>query len=234
MTPSRKGSRPASIQEKGGDSMKLKENDQKGLPKGQDGLSLKDVDSFIHYMNGLLEELLSKIQVLPKVDKEEGRSECPFAEDLYAEKDDFAEKVEKESKKLQRYLRLVEQEIARCRGNLGQISADAGSLNLGEAKERYAAAKRAQEFQYERAIQQRKALMDLISRTEKTLTLARSKTFPGRKPRKNFRPPAGALDGWAAKGFTNGATVEAIEARPQFKTEIDRLISLGPLGRKDR
>jgi hypothetical protein len=212
--------------------MKNNENSDKSRPKGQDELSLKDIDSYIHYMHGLLDELETKFKILPKVDQE-GNSECPFAEDLYAEKEEFLEKVEKESRKIQGYLRLVEQEIARCRGNLGKIRSDARSLHLDEAKEKYDAAKRAQETQYKKAIQQRTALMDLTSRTAKVLALARSKTFPGRKPQKGFRPPAGALGGWRPNGSIKEATDKPPASRPSFESEIDDLISLGPLGRKE-
>jgi septal ring factor EnvC (AmiA/AmiB activator) len=209
--------------------MPSNENMNQGKTKRQEDFSLKDVDSFISYMNRLLEQLLSKAQVCPKVDQE-GNSECPFAEDLYAEKEEFSEKVEKESKKIQRFLQVVDQEIDRCSNNLERISADSRSLNSDEAKEKYAIAQRAQEAEYKKAIQQRRALTELISKTEKVLALARAKTFPGRKPQKSFRPPAGALGGWGGNSSMNGATA----ARPSFKTEIDRLISLGPLGRKDR
>jgi chromosome segregation ATPase len=227
--PPRKGFKPAFIQGKGGGSMQSNENMNQGNPKRQEDLSLNDVDSFISYMNRLLEELSSKVQVCPKVDQE-GNSECPFAEDLYAKKEEFSEKVEKESKKIQRYLQAVEQEIDRCSNNLERISADSRSLNGDEAKEKYAIAKRAQEAEYNKAIQQRRALTELISKTEKVLGLARAKTFPGRKPQKSFRPPLGALEGSEAPRFINGVTA----ARPSFKNEVDRLISLGPIGRKDR
>lgn len=172
--------------------MRFNANDVQTRPKEVDGLSLKDVDSFIHYMNGLLEELTSKVRVLPKVDQE-GNSECPFAEELYAQKDECMEKVERESHKLQHYLVLVEEEIARCRANLERISADASSLTLKEPKERYAVAKRSQESQYNSAVRQRKALLDLIFKTEEVLALARSKSFPGRKP------PKSSTSGWRVR-----------------------------------
>jgi len=213
--------------------MNFNENIYQAKPKREEDLSLKDVDSFISHVKRLLEELWSKVKVCPKVDQE-GNSECPFAEDLYAEKEEFTEKVEKESKKLQPYLRVVEQEIERCSNNLDQLSADSSSLNLDEAKERYAVAKRAQESQYNKALQQRKGLTDLISKTEKIVALARAKTFPGRKPQKSFRPPAGALGGWGANGLTTEATAKATASRPSSNSEIDSLISLGPLGREDK
>ena len=230
--PSRKGSRPACMRAKGEDSMKLKENDQRTRPKEQDHLSLRDVDSFILSMNRYVEELLNKVKVLPRVDPK-GNSECPFAEDLYAEKEEAAEKVEMDSRKLRSYLRLVEEEIARCTANSERISADARSLYLDEAKERYAVAGQTQDYQTTRAIQQRKALTDLISKIEKALALARSNVFPGRKPKKSFQPPVGALGSWGATGSADRTAPKSFSERPSFETEINSLISLGPLGRKD-
>jgi len=231
MTP-RKSFRPACMQVERRDDMQFNVQDQQRQPKGGADLSLEYLDSFLSYMPERLDELLGAVKLCPKVN-EDGSSECPFAEVLYAQKDELAEKVEEEAKKIQPYLRLVEKEIARCRENLEQISAGARSLNREEAKERYAIAKRAQESQYNKAIQQRKRLLDLISRTGKILALARSKNFPGRKPQ-IFRPPAGALDGWGPTGSANEATGKFPVAQPPSNTEIDRLISLGPLGKEER
>jgi len=231
--PSRKSFSPACMEAERGDNMQFNGLEQQRQPRGSEEFHLEHLDSFIHNMGKILDELREAVRILPKVDQD-GSSECSFAEDLYAEKDEFIEKIEKESKKIQPYLRLAEKEIARCRGNLDRINADAKSLNRDEAKERYASAKRAQESQYNKAIQQRKGLMDLISRTEKTLALARSKNFPGRKPRKVFRPPAGALGSWGATVSANEATGKVPAPNPQSNAEIDRLISLGPLGREEK
>ena len=165
-------------------------------------------------MEGLLEELFSMATQVPKV-KKSGYSECPFAEDLYAYKEQAAAKVIEESKKLQPYLGLVEEEIARCRQNVDQLRTDADTLNLDEPKRRFAAAKQSQESRYNKAINQRKALIDLISRTEELLKLAKTEEWPGGKPKESFRPPA-------LGGRTTGSS---------FNNEINSLISLGPLRR---
>lgn len=212
--------------------MKFKENDHQILPKERNGLSLSDVDSFFNYMNGLREELESKVKRLPEVDQE-GNSECEFAEALYAEKEAFAEKVEEESQKLKPYLEIVQGEIERCLINLAQINTDGNSLFLDQAKENYDRAKRAQELQYEKVIRQRESLIGLIAWVAKTLAEARSKKFPGRKPQKIFRPPLGVLDGWGKIGSANEVASKNLIAQPSFKPEIESLISLGPLGKKN-
>jgi hypothetical protein len=210
--------------------MQVTTNNKRGVEK-HDDLNIENIDSTISYMKSLVEGLLNAISVLPKVD-EEGNSECPFAEDLYAQKEEAAEKVEAELPKLRGYVGVVEQEIARCEANLQEINADSGSLNLPEAKGKYNEAVRAQETQYKKAIGQRKALTDTISRAEEALSLSRSKAFPVRKPQKSYHPPVGGFGGGGTPWSTDIAD-RAFQGRPSFKREMDNLISLGPLGRKD-
>jgi chromosome segregation ATPase len=211
--------------------MTINENDQQTHPREHNNFSLEHVDSSTSTGKQLVEELSSKTRELPKVE-EDGSSECPFAEALYAQKDESIEKVEKELQELHGYLSLVEQEIARCEGNLQRINADAGSLNLDEAKDKYRVAIRSQESEYNNAVRQRKALIDLIARAEEALALARAKAFPGRKPQKNYRLAPGTFGGWGATDSASRPS-NADPGLPSFKDEIDDLISLGPLGKED-
>jgi hypothetical protein len=207
--------------------MKFKERD----PEIHEEFSLSGVDPFIDNMNRLFEELRNKVKSLPQVDQE-GHSECPFAEYLYAEKEKLTERVEKESKKLRPYLEVVEREIERCVSNLAQINADANSLFLDQAREEYARAKHAQELQYEKAVQQRGKLIGLIECAAKILAEARSKKFPTKKPGDSFQSPLGVFEGKGigSIGETAGKT---FSVQPSFKSEIDNLISLGPLGKRN-
>ena len=68
--------------------MKSRSTSPQGRPDKTRDLSLKNLDSFMHHMNGLLKKLVDKVNVLPRVD-DKGGSECPFAEDLYAEKEEI-------------------------------------------------------------------------------------------------------------------------------------------------
>ena len=214
--------------------MKSHGNSHQGQPNKYDELRVKDVSSFMNYMAGLLETLATKINVLPTVD-EEGNSECPFAEDLYAAKEEAVTKVSEELNKASHYIGLLDQEVARLHGNLARISADASSLNSAEAKERYLYAKRSLEQHIEKNLKQREELMDLISKAEKLLGLARSKKFPGKEPRKKFHAPpalgAGPI-GSGATGMQGKPSLTPPSPRPSFETEVDSLISLGPIGKK--
>ena len=215
--------------------MKSTKNNQQNRTNEYDDLRLKDAPSFTKYMEKLVEGLSNKTRTLPKVD-EKGHSECWFAEDLYADKDKATEEVAAELKKLRRYRGLVKQEISRCEKNLEQIRTDIGRLHLNEPKDKYADAERAQEFKYKEARQYQKRIVDVIPRAEKAIAEARAKKFPGRKPRKSFRPPHalnGGLTDLGGSGFSDPAPIRSLPTGWPLKNEIDNLISLGPLLKKD-
>jgi hypothetical protein len=205
-----------------------------GQENKHDDLRVEDVSSFMNYLAGLLETLAAKINVLPMID-EEGNSECPFAEDLYEAKEDAEQKVTEELDKASHYISLLGQEIARLRGNHARISADAGSLNSAEAKERYLYAKRGLEQHIEKNLKQRDELMDLISKAERLLGLARSKKFPVKVHRKKSHVPpargAGTI-GSKATDMQEKSPPAPPSPRPPTTTEVDSLISLGPIGKK--
>ena len=196
-------------------------------------LRLEDVDSFIEYMEGLLEELWGKINQLPKVD-ENGYSECPFAEELYAYKEEAAAIVAEESKKLQLCLELVKEEIDRCQQNIEILSTDASSLHLEEAKKKYEAGKKSQRLQYNKGVHQQELLIDLIKRADELLKLAEEKKWPIGEPGRSdrFNPEAvleAALDG-RFSALRDPDHIRPLPSRPAFGSEINNLLSLGPLG----
>ena len=215
------------IREKGEVNMKKTGNDQKNRSKESKDIRLEDVDSDMKIMSTLLGELQSKINILPKVD-ENGRSECPFAEDLYFEKEKAAKKVSEYLEKMHRYVGLVEQEIVRFHNNIATIRADANSLFLIQAKENYKQAEESQIFHIKKTTDQKKDLLDLISRAEKMLQLARGEKWPGEKPEKRFCPPAmtGGQAGLGNSGFQGQTPVESFPSRSPIKNEVDNLMSL--------
>lgn len=65
----------------------------------------------------VLKALRDAIGILPRVDSD-GQSECPFAAQLFTQKDNAAEKVEKLHAYMSNYLQTVDEEIQRCHHNL--------------------------------------------------------------------------------------------------------------------
>ena len=192
---------------------------------------LKNVDSFMDQLSQLIEGLNSKFRILPKVD-DKGQSECPFAEDLYAEKEKAAKEVSKKLKEASRYADLLKQEIARFRRNLSKIGADAGSLNSVQAKEKYASAKKAQEFHIDKNDKRLRKLTDLIAKAEKLLQVALEKKWPLGEPKKSFHPSQPPVDRKVSTGTPIQGAMQGKPYRPSFKTESDSLIAIGPLGGK--
>jgi hypothetical protein len=192
---------------------------------------LKDIKTYMEALHESIKDLQAATEILPKVD-EKGSSECPIAQTLYAQKEEAEEKVIEKRKKASGYLDLVKQEINRWRQNLTQIMADADDLNLPQAREEYNRARESTSIQIERNVELHQELLDLISMAEEHLQLAQKKKWSLGKPKESFgQMPVlgGGLNDVGHTEFKSEATVAPIVQKPALNTEIDSLISLGPL-----
>ena len=197
-------------------------------------LRLENVDSFMASLAGLLDTLKTKVNVLPRVD-DKGNSECPFAEDLYAERDEAEERVAEALQDASGYMELLDREIARLRGSFGRVQADANSLNSLRAKEEYQNAAQALEHHIGKNLERRKALSELIASAEKLLAFSRAKKWPVDKPQKSFRPGAvlgGDLTGVRSLGPQASKPIGSGSSATLRDSVLDSLISLGPLSKK--
>ncbi len=198
------------------------------------GLKLESLGTYITHVEEVLDELVSMATQLPIVD-EEGNSECPFAEELYAYKEEAVELVKEECKDLKPYLEIVEEEIERCRKNLDQIQKDENNLELYETKEQYDLAREAQQKELDHYVGYKNVLNDLLIRKEELLAMANDErhTWPLGKPRRadHFDPEAvlkAVLDG------TFDPLRDPFDPRPMPSgnartSEINSLVNLGPL-----
>lgn len=210
-------------------SRQSKQNNQ--ATPSQPQLNIKDLDSAMDSFRSELEHLSKRIDILPRVEKD-GSSECHFAEDLYADKEEAAEKVAQRLRDIKGYMPLAEREIARCSHNLSTISSDKGRLRDDEAITQYQDALHAQQYHYQKAVERRKALQELIQQAEQLLSKANTKKYPGKKPEKRFRPPVGLLGGLPSPGASMAAPISISPAfdRPSLpRSELGDLLSLGPL-----
>jgi len=209
--------------------MESEETNNNKREKQPSYMNLEGLYDFIDHMEALLDKLTSKANQLPKVD-EKGNSECPFAEELYADKEEALTEVAKESKKLEQYLDRVKWEIKRCRKNLEQIRFDRTNLTLDEARKQYDAAKETQQRELNKFIHLKKRLNDLKTRKNMLLKTAQDKrhTWPIGKPKRNdhFNPEA-ILDSVLASR-SNGVQ-DRLPSRPAFNRELNSLLDLGPL-----
>lgn len=183
-------------------------------------------------MSEHLNRLSKMVEQLPEV-RNENQANDQSVENLYAEKEESIKKAAGEVKTLRGYGKQLEQYIATCSQNKGQISKDAKSLNMGKAKEKYAFAELSLGFSIKKATQRRKELSDMISWAEKVLKLAKSKKFPGRVPKKRFIPPPeimAALAGVKRSESPSQAQAASSSSGPSFNSELNSLMALGPIG----
>lgn len=194
-------------------------------------LNLQGIDSFMHYMEGLLNAFKAKVDVLPKVDGDRN-SECPFAESLYAERDEVEDKVVKALQDASLYLELLDQEITRLRGNLSQVQSDGNSLASVEAKKQYEFAAGAIEHHIEKNLERLKTLSELVSRAHSLLGLSSGKRWPLGKPQRGFGPRvtlSGDVTGVSSHGDQSFKTIRFDASAGLRDRVLDNLISLGPI-----
>jgi len=215
--------------------MESEETNNNKREKQPSYMNLEGLYDFIDHMEALLDKLTSKANQLPKVD-EKGNSECPFAEKLFAYKEEAVEMVKEESKKLRPYLEMVKEEVERCHQNLEQIRVDGSNLELYETKEEYNFAREAQQHELDRFIGLKKTLIDLLIRKDELLTMAgeEKRKWPLGKPRRNehFDPEAvlnAVLDG-NSDPLRDPFDPAPLPSRNAHTSEVNSLMSLGPLG----
>lgn len=197
-------------------------------------LKLEELNSYIGHVEAVLDELQSKTNQLPKVD-EKGNSECPFAEELYAYKEEAVILVKEESIQLPPYLGLVKKEIVRCRKNLEQIRADKANLEVYETKEEYDLARESQQNELDHFIGLKNTLIDLLIRKDELLKKAGEERYkwPLGKPRRKdpFNPEAilnAILDG-SYDPLRDPHDPRPLPSRSATGNEINSLINLGPM-----
>ena len=183
--------------------------------------NLRLADDAIQTMAGFLENLSDKTETLPRVDPD-GSSECPWAEDKYAEKEEMIKKVKEQLQELEIYLDITCQIINQHQGNIEQVRTDKETLYSNSAKDGYSFAEMTAEHHLREAIERQTALKGMISWAEKVLSLAAEKQFPGRKPKKSNH--SATLPGGS---HSQSST---FDAKGSVNSGIDNLISMGPLG----
>jgi hypothetical protein len=196
-------------------------------------LRIEETDSYIKHMKEAIAELSGHIQRLPKVDKE-GRSECPFAESLYAKKEEETKKFIEYRSRLNGYIELVNREIERFRQNLNRLSIDFHKLNLPQAQDEYQTAKYGYEFHYQKNIKRKEALVEVSKQADDVLLEASKKKWPLGNPREKYSfstLPSSGLGGKYVDLDTN-PSAHQVMATGGMQPEIDNLMAIGPIGKE--
>lgn len=167
------------------------------------------LESVLAETDRLVADYLQISHSLPAVDAE-GQSECPFAEELYAKKQEAEQKLSGQLSILHTYLSAVGQEIARCKRNLVVISSHETMLNRDDARRNYTDAEVAQAAQYKQFLQKRDRIQEMIERVQDALAESQSKQFPGEEARP--LPP---------------------RTDSSIGDELEHLLALGPVGKRE-
>jgi uncharacterized protein YdhG (YjbR/CyaY superfamily) len=125
---------------------------------------------------------------LPEVDQE-GHSECPFAEDLYAKHEELRDKVQKRLAELNDCLTFVAERITKVGNDLVVVSTHEDRLNRDRPRAHFSEAEAQLAALYKRYLQLQERIKQAIQFVNDVLQEASTKRFPGKIPQK--RPQSG-------------------------------------------
>lgn len=191
-----------------------------GISQEQFGRFLEDWDAETAPFLGVQATLSKKLSVLPRVEKD-GSSECPFAEDLYAAKEEAEEDLVCKLDMARRILPALQKLIERHRNNLEEIGAGASRIEYVENLKEMDQALNHQEhglFCEKRRLRQ---LLKHITEMKQLLAESRKKKWPCGQPKKRekFSPsldvnPESALAVLSAIGRPASAPVSLPPIQP--------------------
>ena len=138
-------------------------------------------------VSSLLENLDHKIHSLPKVD-EQGQSECPFAEKLYAEKEESAQELCEALSRLKEELQRILHQIASVKHDLSSITSDAGLVQLDAVSQKYNEAEAEGWRRLKTLEEQKQILQELLQQGEALLSESKQRSWPGKEPPKSSGP----------------------------------------------
>jgi hypothetical protein len=188
-------------------------------------LDLGRLDTLLEETKAAVKELVEKVRSLPRVEHD-GSSQCPFAEELYAKKEETEKSVQGLMILLRQYLGVVLKKIERCRRNIQVIEASTTALNNDEPRREFSDAEAEQAAEYNRFVGNRDAILEVLEFVDEAMEEASAKKFPGRIPRQwPYMPealtplPIITVDG------------ESETHQSPLDRELSDLLSLGPLAR---
>jgi hypothetical protein len=164
-----------------------------------------------------IQKLMEACNILPTVDRE-GFSECPYAEELYAKKEERAKELRNLQQLLFEYRAAAEKEIERLRHNRMTVAHDASQLDSADAKGHYSKAEDDLETQYNDHDAMRKRLVQKINASKKALSDSNDRVWTGGTPRQRSQYPAPAA--------TTGGDASGVGDARLDQKELDDLSSL--------
>jgi hypothetical protein len=106
-------------------------------------------ESLLREVDGCIDALVKALRMLPRVHKD-GSSECPFAEELFADKEAIQRELESLSGQLHKHYETATEELKRCKRNRNVIREDEGQLYGVAAQNAYERAQKASDEEAEK------------------------------------------------------------------------------------
>jgi len=150
----------------------------------EENITIAEIESFLSKAAGCVEELLHAARQLPEVN-EDGSSECPFAEEWYAKKEEAQEKVSQCLKQLDEYSCWITEEIGRCKNNMTVISAQQDKLNNDRPRKYFSDAEAQLAAIYKRLITLLEKVKEIFMKAQEAFREAAQKQYPGKIPKKD-------------------------------------------------
>jgi len=204
--------------------MTATKKDDKGIATGEDIPRGTTLTSYLSSVESEVARLEEAIRVLPRVTPG-GSSECPFARDLYARKEELEASVAYSVTSMNKFLRALQVEITRCERNRNRITGDRQRLRTDPAIRAYETAEDEALVEYQSALLDRDQILLVLPRAEAALSVARTRKHPDvRGPRK--RP--GAIAGFSGPSVSGSGSQGGSTG---LSGEVSDLISMGPIAR---
>jgi len=153
-----------------------------GRKNDKQAITIKEIESIIGVAVMDAQKLQQSTGSLPNVDQE-GNSECPFAEQLYAKHEELRKKVQWHLAKLHDCLAVVDDQIRKYGHDLAVVSAHKDRLNRDRPRDHFSEAEVQLATLYKRCLQVRGQVEEAIRFVDEVLQQAATKRFPGRLPR---------------------------------------------------
>ena len=150
--------------------------------------SLFSAPDLLDYTNECIAELRTELSKLPRVDNR-GRSECPFAEKLHAQKEKRQRQLQEVLGRLYGHLAGATAEVRRLERNVTVIKDGKVQLKRQEAQDQYEEAQDDLETRYSQHLQMQNRIWMKIQLVEQVLAQANGQMWPGRRARGQFDLP---------------------------------------------
>lgn len=161
------------------------------------------------------------VSMLPAVDAD-GRSECPYAAQIYRQKDEAAKKVAQLLTTIGHMMETVEQEVARCRNRLEVIKEATERVHDPRTVDGCDSAVREAQGDVNGALADRQLLKSVAAKMEQALKYAAKLTYPGDSPRE---PAGGSMPYGGTTGHSRRADPTPLPTTPAAAQGI---VSMGP------